>query len=114
MTLCPVCASKLAYFREGSCLTVRCESSRCSWQVATSFPIPIFQDSGRYTLRIPALPDAAPAALIVLNQRFAHGIAITRRLARLGELPPFEGRALEIWHEASRLRAAGHPLFHRA
>jgi hypothetical protein len=45
--------------------------------------------------------------LIALNQRFTHGIVATRRLAACGELPPFEGSALEIWHEAHRLRDAG-------
>lgn len=107
---CPDCGSKLNYFRSGLCLTVRCDSSRCRWEAVTSFPVPLRQDPGHYTLRIPALSDAAPAILMALNQRFSHGIATTRRLARLGELPPIQGRASEIWSEAIKLRAAGIPF----
>jgi len=89
---------------------MRCSSPSCAWEVATTFPAPILCDHARYSVAIPALPDASPAVLITLNQRFTHGIPITRNLAIRGELPPFVGSALEAWHEAQRLRAAGIPF----
>lgn len=89
---------------------MRCSSPSCSWEAVTSFPVPILRDHTRYSVIIPELQDATPAVLIALNQRFTHGIAVTRRLATRGELPPFEGSALDVWHEALRLREAGIPF----
>jgi hypothetical protein len=48
--------------------------------------------------------------LIALNRRFTHGIAVTHRLVIRGELPKFEGSALDVWHEALRLRETGIPF----
>ena len=76
----------------------------------TTFPVPIVQDELRYSITIPALPDVSPAVLIALNQRFTHGIAVTRQGAKRGDLPPFVGSALEVWYEAQRLRAAAIPF----
>ncbi len=107
---CPDCSSRLHHFRSGGSLVVRCSSPACAWEVATSFPVPIFCDDVRYSISIPPLPDASAAVLITLNQGFTHGIPVTRTLAIRGELPPFVGSALETWHEAQRLRGAGIPF----
>ncbi|MEK7949013.1 hypothetical protein [Luteolibacter soli] len=107
---CPDCQSPLHSFRRGACLCVECSSPSCPWGAVTTFPIPIFIDHIRYSIVIPALPEATPAVLIELNKRFTHGIPVTRSLATRGELPPFEARAHEVWHEAHRLRDAGIPF----
>ncbi|HEY1121798.1 MAG TPA: hypothetical protein VGE67_09365 [Haloferula sp.] len=107
---CPDCQSPLHHFRSGGCLVIRCSSPSCHWEVATTFPVPIHHDDTRYSVVIPALPDATPSILIELNKKFTHGIPVTRNLAVRGELPPFEGDAHEIWHEAHRLRNAGIPF----
>ena len=107
---CPDCQSPLHHFRSRGCLVIRCSSPSCHWEVATTFPVPIHHDDIRYSIVIPALPDAGPAALIELNKKFTHGIPVTRSLALRGELPPLEGSAHEVWHEAHRLRHAGIPF----
>lgn len=107
---CPDCKSPLHHFRSGSCLVVRCTSSSCPWQATTTFPVPILHDHTRYAIIIPALPDATSAVLIALNRRFTHGIPVTRSLAIRGELPPFEGSALDVWYEAQHLRSVGIPF----
>lgn len=91
-------------------MVIQCSSPSCTWEVATTFPVPISCDSTRYGITLPALPQVTPAMLMALNHRFAHGIAITRDLARRGELPPFEGTAHQVWHEAQHLRTAGIPF----
>lgn len=108
--LCPECSSPLCNSRAGSCLLIHCSAPGCPWECATTFPVPILQDSTSYRLTIPALSEAPPAMLITLNHPFTHGIAITRQLVRRGELPPFTGGALDIWREAHRLRDAGVPF----
>ena len=108
--LCPDCQSPLHSFRRGACLSVECSSPSCPWGAVTTFPVPIFSDDTHYSIGIPALPDATPAILIELNKKFTHGIPVTRNLAVRGKLPPFEGGAHEIWHEAHRLRSAGIPF----
>ncbi|RYD60327.1 MAG: hypothetical protein EOP83_19625 [Verrucomicrobiaceae bacterium] len=107
---CPTCQSPCHGFRNGSCLVIRCSSPSCHWEVATTFPVPILHDDTRYSIVIPALSDATPAMFIELNKKFTHGISVTRRLALRGELPPFEGSAHEVWHEAHRLRDGGIPF----
>jgi len=107
---CPSCRSPLQGFRSGGCLVIRCSSPSCPWEAATTFPVPIRDDDTRYSIVIPALPNANPAVLIELNKKFTHGIPVTRNLAVRGELPPFEGSAHEIWHEAHRLRDNGIPF----
>lgn len=107
---CPSCRSPLHSFRRGLSLVIRCSSPSCPWAIATTFPVPIFSNHTRYSIVIPAFPDATPAMLIELNKKFTHGIPVTRSLALQGELPPFEGGAHEIWHEAHRLRDAGIPF----
>ncbi len=107
---CPYCSSGLQGFRRGSCLVVSCSSPSCSWEVVTTFPVPILQDHNRYVIRIPALPNASSATLIALNKRLTNGIAVTRSLAKGGSIPPFEGSALEVWHEAKRLTNEGIPF----
>jgi len=107
---CPDCKSELRYSRSGSSLVVSCSSPTCSWEAVTTFPVPVVCDHTRYTIYIPALPDASQAILIALNQRLSNGISVTRSLAIRGELPPFNGSALEVWHEAQRLRNVGIPF----
>lgn len=108
--LCPACQSPLHHFRSGGCLVIRCSSSSCHWEVATTFPVPIFADRTRYSIVIPALPNATPGEFVELNKKFMHGISVTRSLALRGDLPPFQGDAHEVWHEAHRLLEAGIPF----
>lgn len=107
---CPNCRSRLKGFRRGSCLVVSCSSPSCSWEVVTTFPVPILRDPNRYVIRIHALPNASSASLIALNKMLTNGIAVTRSLAKGGSIPPFEGNALEVWHEAQRLTNEGIPF----
>jgi LSD1 subclass zinc finger protein len=107
---CPECRAPLHHYRRGASLLVRCSSPNCIWGAVTSYPVPVLQDRAQYTIRVPALPEATASVLLAINLKFPHGIPVTRRLAIRGELPPFVGCALDVWHEAQRLRDAGVPF----
>ena len=108
---CEYCSTTLEYFRYGSSLVVRCPNPECTFdEAATTYPLPIWSDANRYRVIITPSGELPAKALVALNQRFDHGIVVTRRMFASGENELTQGSAFDIWNEAQRLRTEGIPF----